>query len=181
MTMPRICHHGYLAFSLRTLFVVLTVLGIWLGVIVHRAREQREAVKAIEAMGGVIVYDWQPQPTPRSKGKWTSRKIAAKRWTWHFSFDLGNAAIPGPEWLRGIIGDDFFQSVEGVAFIGVSTVKSHFTDEGIREWIPALKRLRTLRTLIIEGDVSEEMMAELKAALPDCTVKQYDYYTFPKG
>lgn len=52
MTRPR----RYLTFSLRTLFVVLTVLGIWLGVIANRAREQREAVRAIEKAGGFIAY-----------------------------------------------------------------------------------------------------------------------------
>jgi hypothetical protein len=42
----------YLTFSLRTLFVLTTAFAIWLGVVVNRAREQREAIKAIEALGG---------------------------------------------------------------------------------------------------------------------------------
>ena len=47
----------YLTFSLRTLFILLTVLAVWLGVIVNRAREQREAVRAIEALGGTVDYE----------------------------------------------------------------------------------------------------------------------------
>lgn len=39
----------YLTFSLRSLFVLTTALAIWLGVVINGAREQREAVKAIEA------------------------------------------------------------------------------------------------------------------------------------
>ena len=35
-------------FSLGSLFVLLTVLCVWLGVTVERARKQRESVEAIE-------------------------------------------------------------------------------------------------------------------------------------
>ncbi len=41
----------YLTFSLRTFFFVLTAFAVWLGVIAERAREQREAVRAIGALG----------------------------------------------------------------------------------------------------------------------------------
>src|SRR6185437_14530890 len=34
----------YLTFSLRTLFVLTGAIALWLGVVVNRAREQREAV-----------------------------------------------------------------------------------------------------------------------------------------
>lgn len=33
----------YLTFSLRTLFLALTALAVWLGIVVNRAREQRES------------------------------------------------------------------------------------------------------------------------------------------
>lgn len=169
-------HRRYVTLSLWTLFALLTALAVWLGVIVNRAREQREAVKAIEALGGVVFYDWQPKLTTRSKGEWSSQ-----RGRWKFTVASDRATPDAPTWLVQLIGDDFFQDVHGVAFIGVSTVKSHFVEEGIRSWIPSLKRLRTLKTLIIEGEVSAELMAELKAALPQCEVIQCDYYTFPKG
>ena len=35
----------------------MTAFAVWLGVVVHRAREQREAVTAIESLGGKIEYD----------------------------------------------------------------------------------------------------------------------------
>lgn len=169
-------HRRYLTFNLRTLFVLLTALAVWLGVVVNRAREQREAVEAIEALGGVIFYDWQPKLTTQSKGKW-----AVQRGRWNFTVASDRATPDGPAWLMRIMGNDFFQDVNGVAFIGVSAVKCHFLEEGIQSWIPSLKRLRTLKTLIIESEVSAEMMAELKAGLPQCDVIQCDYYTFPKG
>jgi hypothetical protein len=58
MTSPR----RWLQFSLRGFFVLLTTLAVWLGVIVHRAREQREAVKAIEALEAIVGYDTPPGP-----------------------------------------------------------------------------------------------------------------------
>ncbi len=171
--MPR---RRWMQFSLRGFLVVLTIGCLWLGWQVNRAREQREAVQAIEALGGVVVYDWQPKLTTQSKGEWS-----VHQGRWKFTLADGNATPDGPAWLRRIVGEDLFQDVSGVVFIGVSTVRSRFTENGIRSWIPSLKRLRTLRTLIIEGDVSAEVMAELKAALPACDVVQCDYYSFPKG
>jgi|SRR6185437_11269524 len=74
----------YLTFSLRTLFILLTVFAVWLGVVVRRAAEQREAVKAIEALGGYVIYDGQAPS--------------------------GDAKRPaGSAWLRRTVGDDFFR------------------------------------------------------------------------
>ena len=39
--------------------VLVTVLCVWLAVTVNRARKQREAVEAIEELGGVVYYDYQ--------------------------------------------------------------------------------------------------------------------------
>ena len=54
----------WLQYSLRSFLVVLTAFAIWLGVAVNRAREQREAVKAIEALGGTVTYDFQVTGVP---------------------------------------------------------------------------------------------------------------------
>jgi hypothetical protein len=53
-------HRRYLTFSLRSLLFLVTVLSIWLGAVVNRAREQREAVRNIEAARGAVEYDWEP-------------------------------------------------------------------------------------------------------------------------
>jgi len=71
-------------FSLRTLLVLLTVLCVWLGVTVNRARKQREAVAAIEALGGYVRYEYQ--------------------------YGSGQEP-PGPKWLRELIGEEYFVSV----------------------------------------------------------------------
>lgn len=77
-------------YSLRTLFVVVTVFCVWLGVIAKQAREQRLAVEAIEAMGGAVWFEH----------KWTK------------------SDPPGPEWLRQLIGDEYFFSVQLVSADG---------------------------------------------------------------
>ena len=50
----------WLQFSLRGFFVVVTIGCLWLGVAVNRAREEAEAVKRIEAVYGVVEYNWEP-------------------------------------------------------------------------------------------------------------------------
>jgi hypothetical protein len=135
----------YLTFSLRTLFVVTTALAVWLGVIVNRAREQREAVKAIEALGGSASYDWQYAQLDQADP---------------FGLD-GPFIPPGPVWLRRLVGDDFFQDAVGVSFSGeTDALKS----------IAHLKRLRKLKTVIVNPFASNVTTDEIKAALPNCEV-----------
>jgi Leucine Rich Repeat (LRR) protein len=49
----------YLRFSVRTMIVLVLVIGGWLGWFVRSARIQREAVAAIQAAGGSFFYNWQ--------------------------------------------------------------------------------------------------------------------------
>jgi internalin A len=78
-----------LQLRLRTLLLAITLLGIWLGVIVERARTQREAVATILELGGSVYYKHQ-----RVRGVGL----------------VSGAAPPGPAWLRRWIGDDYFQT-----------------------------------------------------------------------
>ncbi|HUY90495.1 MAG TPA: hypothetical protein VMV10_17290 [Pirellulales bacterium] len=142
----------WLQFSLRTFLVLLTALAVWLGVASHRMREQREAVKAIETLGGTVAYDWQYE-----------------RLTDEVVFDRLPGKHPGaPAWLRRLVGDDFFQEVVGVAFFRAPSGKSEFQDEEIRRWIPHLQKFPKLRVLLIDGSCSDEAMNELTKALPGC-------------
>ena len=45
--------------SVRALLVLILVVGLWLGWVVHKAREQREAVAALQKFGGFVHYDWE--------------------------------------------------------------------------------------------------------------------------
>jgi hypothetical protein len=120
----------YLTFSLRTEFILLTASAVWLGLVVKRAREQREAVKAIYATGGRIHYNWQVDFTPIAG-------VSGPR-------DVANGEPNGPAWLRKIIGDDFFQEIQAVS------MSNHCNelDDNNRRLIPHLKRLRALRFIV---------------------------------
>ncbi len=77
-------------FSLRTFFVLLTMLCVWLAMVANSARRQREATEWAEKNSGYIMYDWERD----SHGRFNPQ-----------------ATPPGPAWLRAWIGDDYFQSI----------------------------------------------------------------------
>jgi len=73
-------------FSLRTLIVFVTVASAgfgWLGIKVREANRQKEAVEAMQKLGGFVKYDYE-------------------------FFDVSSA---GATWLRKRVGDDFFADV----------------------------------------------------------------------
>lgn len=78
-----------LRFSLRALMLVMTVVCIFLGYHVQRARDQRNVVATLEAAGARVSYDWQ---SPASNLH----------------------APPGPAWLRAWVGNEYFQEIDGV-------------------------------------------------------------------
>ena len=88
--------------SLRTLLVVVTLAGCglgWLGIKVREARQQQGNVAALLKLGCTVRYDYEYDPQNANPG--------------HL---VPNATPPGPAWLRRMLGDDFFQSVNGVYF-----------------------------------------------------------------
>ena len=92
----------WLQFSLRTLFVLLTVLCVfcaWLKVTVERARKQREAVSALKTAGAIVHYDFDYD---------------------RFGKRIAQPKAPGPAWARKFLGDDFFASVFRVYFSDTS-------------------------------------------------------------
>jgi hypothetical protein len=89
-------------FSLRTFLIAITIFGIWLGFQVSAARTQRAAVTAIRQAGGVVQFDYQriPGKTADPDDYGINTKLP----------------VPGPEWLRNRIGDDYFRTPIIVAF-----------------------------------------------------------------
>jgi len=85
----------WLRFSLRTLLLVVTVFGVWLGVKVDQARRQKRAVETLKALGADIRFEHQRVPQG--------------------GFD-GRIELDVPTWARELCGDDFFQTVTGVYF-----------------------------------------------------------------
>lgn len=87
----------YLTVSLRTLFVLLTIGCVWLAWKCEQARQQWEAVRAIEALRLTVIYDWQLNPIEKKQGV--------------------------PKWLRRYIGEHPFEAVHSV-WAGASASES---------------------------------------------------------
>ena len=85
MTSPK-PKRRWFQYSLQTLLVFVTLCAIpcsWYAVKMNRVKRQREAVEAIEKLGGRV--EWS-KPS-------------------------------GPAWLRKLLPDEFFQSVDVVSFL----------------------------------------------------------------
>jgi hypothetical protein len=182
-------------FSLRTLMIFTLMCAIpcaWLGSKIARKRKEREAVAAIEALGGYVWYDYQaaaPGGPP-----WASP-----------------AEPYGPDWLRSFLGNDFFSEVTGVSLQdanvsdadlvnleGLSHLESlnlvgriNVTDVGLIDirglaqlrmldlqrtnvsdvGVANLKGLGRLKTLYLYGTkVTVAGVNELRRALPNCEI-----------
>ena len=85
----------FLQFSLRTLFVLMTVFAVWFGWKMNKAREQAKAVAWVQEMGGWVRYDYEFDQEDEF---------------------IEGAKPPGPEWLREVLGIDFTDDVVGVNF-----------------------------------------------------------------
>lgn len=84
-------------YSLRTLLVGTLVIAFSVNIVARRAAIERQAANSVVRLGGTVSYDWQ------------------------FDEDFnpsGNQAPPGPEWLRRMTGDEYFQSIVSVAIVG---------------------------------------------------------------
>jgi hypothetical protein len=114
-------------FSLKAMLITLTVVGISVGVLANRARRQRDAVAALIAAGGAVMYD--------------------------YNFDANHVQIPdakpaGPTWLRKIVGDHFLDDVVFVYLGGC-----HPTDGDLKQ----LAAFEKLDWLYLSGLAAEHI------------------------
>jgi hypothetical protein len=101
----------WLRFSLRTLLLLVTGLCVWLGIQVNRAREQREALKALVQRHPTIQsnfeYDYQLVPdVGAAQRQGLSADILYYR--------HGEGSLPEPQWLISLMGVDFFHNIVNV-------------------------------------------------------------------
>jgi hypothetical protein len=117
----------WMQFSLKGLMLLVVVAAIpcgWLKWKMVRKARERVAVAEIERVGGQVGYDWEGKKEP-----------------------------PGSEWLRKLLGDDFFSSVVGVELQG-----HHVTDE----WLTHLEPLSDLSKVSIHSaDITDVGLAHL--------------------
>jgi hypothetical protein len=106
-------------FSIRSLLVLVVAAALpcsWLAVEMKKARKEWVIVRAIDKEGGNVDFGDE---------------------------HLGGVQPPGPAWLRGLLGLDFFRHVTGVDF---ATDHVTVTDAGLEDF----KRLPQLRFLQLD-------------------------------
>ncbi len=149
-------------FSIRSLLVLTVAVAIpcsWLAVEMKAAREQKAAVEAVERADGSVIYDFQIDRA----GNPTKAKV------------------PGPAWIRKILGNGFFTSVVRVTivcsgtdailekvgefpqlrdlFVGSGESGRKITDAGLVH----LRRMTQLQTLDIDrSEATDEGLEHLK-------------------
>ena len=123
-------------FGVRSLLVFCVAFSIaagWFAVEMRRAERQREVVKSITALGGSVGYDWE--------------SIAD-------GDPIVNPEPPGPEWLRRMLGNDFFSGV-----VTINASKTEITDAGLDQF----KELPSLKQLVLNGtNVTDAGLGSLK-------------------
>ena len=83
-------------FGIRTLLVLVVAVALpcsWLAVETRKTGEQRDLVRRIRKLQGQVSYDWEHALE---------------------QFPPPGAQPPGAAWLRALLGDDFFASVEAI-------------------------------------------------------------------
>ncbi|MDG3008052.1 leucine-rich repeat domain-containing protein [Paludisphaera mucosa] len=144
-----------LRFSLRAAMLLILGLGLWLGWQARLAREQREAVAAVEEYGGFVRYDWE-----------------------FVDDDLAPGAAPwAPGWLRRAIGEHDFQSVAEVNMV-YSTDRRGKPDLTPRESDALMAKLTAfprLRYLYIPGELATDRAMETIEGLTELeTLRMWD-------
>lgn len=178
----------WLQFSLRSFLVALTIGCIWLGWNVERASKQRKAVEAVEAIGGIVLYDWQP-----SIDSWETLPEQSKYSRWGASPGyrlVPDGAKPSARaWLRNLLGEHLFQNATSVIFrtrqasyswdnkhkllsIGAFHPDAPRTNE-IEVVAPRLHGLPALHAIYLQGDekaISKAVEEKLRLAFPQCRI-----------
>ncbi|HUY89571.1 MAG TPA: hypothetical protein VMV10_12625 [Pirellulales bacterium] len=175
----------WLQFSLRGLLALLTVFAIWLGFIVNRIREQREALETIEAMGADVRYEYD-ETADRTVSPWLkslygdlhalkgvrvavlqSVRPSESSTEWFFStegrsgwFGIFNPDITFDD--RGLMALGKLKTVDDVLIMNVPV-----TDAGLMH-LASCVRLR--RLALVGTSVSASGVAALQAKLPHCEI-----------
>jgi hypothetical protein len=126
----------WLRYSLRTLLVLITVFGVWLGSKVNQARRQKEAVAALMALGTGFYYAHQ------------------KDEAYPHGINPGHELV-APKWLDELAGYDFFRTVISVQ------VSSPVSDEDL-VYLAGLPYIERLYVTGFGRDVSDWELDQLR-------------------
>jgi Leucine-rich repeat (LRR) protein len=117
----------WLRISMRTLLLIVLVLCAWLAYVSNRARKQEELVRRLVHEGrGVVGYHHQIDANGKS---------------------IRDAPLPGPAWLRSLIGDHAFLRLRIVAL-----------NTSIEEDLRLISQFPSIETLSLDEQVCDEEM-----------------------
>jgi hypothetical protein len=163
--------------GLRTIFILIAVISAWLAYHVNRAHRQQAAAIAVVQAGGQVRYDYQPTFMEQT----IQENMAASTGSPLPTYDDHPR---GPEWLRRLIGDEYFQTVANVDIRGefwkddriqlpsstiqkigalpeleeLMLVRTNLSDADL----PTIGRLKNLRLLVIrDSDVTDAGLVHL--------------------
>jgi hypothetical protein len=130
-------------FSLRSFLVLVMLACAWLAVVVHRAREQQEAVAAIERAGGLIQFDgWHNEVRLEHEDM--------RRWSFHLFNSVVEVFLEGDSRIN-----DVCQDLARLPSLRRVIVLGPLSDDGLTQ-LMTLRRLDTLylsRTRITNAGV----------------------------
>jgi hypothetical protein len=136
--------------SIRGLLLLILAIALWLGWVVNQAREQRQAVAALQTFGGFVHYDWEfvngpvkvPQGNQLWKPSWGTLTPGRRPWA--------------PDWLRRALRDEYFQTIAHVSlYVDIKKGVADATWVNLGTADDALRKLTTqkqVRTLQIGGN-----------------------------
>jgi hypothetical protein len=105
--------------SIRVMMLIVLVIAVLLGWQVNKAREQREAIAAVQKYGGWVHFDYE-----FVNGKLTSGRSPR-----------------APGWLRSLLGAEYFQNVRQVSLVYDESTGTRFDNSNVRACDDLLQKL----------------------------------------
>ena len=179
--------------SLRTLFVVVTVLSVALGIVLHRARTRREALRAIDELGGGYSITiggtaWLRSIVNDDKYFYDISRISFRNTPERPFTDENLASVidsintfKRPKLLdltdtdvtdNGLPHLYRVRNLEGLRLGSTTVADAGLTDAGLVK----LEPLSSLKTLDISNTkATDEGIARFKRSVPGCRVQHFQY------
>lgn len=131
-------------FSLRSFLVLVTLACAWLAVVVHRARDQQEAVAAIDKVGGIVQFDgWHNGVLLEHEDM--------RRWSFHLLNSVVEVVLEGDSRVN-----DVCQDLARLPSLRRIIVAGPLSDEGLTQLMTSrhVDTLYLSRTRITSAGVS---------------------------
>ena len=92
-------------FSLRGLFIVVTLVCVWMAKYTTGVHRQRRTVRGVEQLGGYMVFDYGPDVQGQA--------VQIDNLTLQQNAVVPSAVMRGrvPSWLRKAVGEEYFRDV----------------------------------------------------------------------